>query len=1195
MSALHRFCCLTVFAACVACVTGRSGAQPVPDQRTAEEILRAEFVQPPDAARPWVYWFWLNGNITPEGIAADLAAMHRVGIGGALIMEVDQGAPVGPVDFMSASWRDMFQHVQREAQRWGLQINMNNDAGWNGSGGPWIQPAQAMQKVVWSETDVDGPADFAGTLPQPEKVADFYRDICVLAVPQTGDYRIDRIRAKAMYEVGGVGAIAREVIPAEHCIDRQKVVTLTERMNEDGRLEWSVPAGAWTILRFGHTCTGVENAPAPASGRGLECDKLSKEGIEAHFAGMMEKLAADTRIGPAIGTTGLVATHIDSWENGSQNWTGAMREEFQRRRGYDLLPYLPVMTGRVVDTLELSERFLWDLRQTVSELVLENYAGRFQQLAHAHGMRFTVEAYGCPCDALPFAGQSDEPMGEFWTPSGAAIETCKTMASAGHVYGQTIIGAEAFTSGDQEKWREHPATLKALGDRVFCAGINRFVFHRYALQPWTEQRAPGMTMGPWGQHYERTQTWWEWSAAWHQYLARCQYLLRQGLYAADICYVQAEAPPQGPRDYPHRGYGWDECPPEVVLTRMTVRDHRIALPDGMTYRLLVLPDSQTITPRLLRKVKELVAAGATVIGPRPVMSPSLADYPDGDAEVVSLAAELWGHPDGQDAQHHVYGQGRVLWGIAPEDALQADGVPPDFASGHALHYIHRTAGERELYFVANPHPYELTATCSFRVRGKTPAFWWPDSGRIEPAAVYQEDGAVTHVALPLPATGSVFVVFQDRQDGPDPVVPDPVVEVQRDGKLLVAAAPVPPIAVSVVQARYGVLDDPSRTRDVTRKVQDIVDQGTYSFPVSSLAAHDDPAEGTVKTLNVEYSIDGKQFTVRATDRMTVHLTDNAVPVQIEQADYGVPGDPQRTRDVRDKLQRLVDAGERSFVVARMAEGDDPAFMVVKTLHVEFTINGQQGRVSGTDPEIIHLVPASVMQPPAAVVRTDARGPAFLEVREPGDYICRSAAGRKVELSVKQVTPPTPLPGPWQVHFAPEWGGPGAVTFDQLGSWSDHADPGVRYYSGAATYTNTLTLPDELRTTGDRLVLDLGSVQVMARVTLNGTDLGTLWKPPFRLDITDVARTGENDLAIEVVNLWPNRLIGDEQLPEDSERNPNGTLKAWPQWLIEGKPSPTGRLTFTSWRLWNKDDSLLPSGLLGPVTLCRVPRIPIAIP
>ncbi len=405
-------------------------------------------------------------------------------------------------------------------------------------------------------------------------------------------------------------------------------------------------------------------------------------------------------------------------------------------------------------------------------------------------------------------------------------------------------------------------------------------------------------------------------------------------------------------------------------------------------------------------------------------------------------------------------------------------------------------------------------------------------------------------------------------------------------------APAPPIQVTVTKARYGVLDDPQRTRDVTEKVQRKMDNWEYVFPVSSLAEGDDPAPSVAKTLSVEYTIDGKPFTVKAADRDMIHLSGDAIPVQIDKALYGVLNDPQRTRDVRDKLQRLVDAGERSFRVARMAEGDDPAFLVVKTLDLEFTMNGQRGHVTGTDPETIHLVPASVLRPPAAVVRTDEQGRALLEVREPGDYRWITASQNKREVSVKNVLPPVSVNGPWEVHFAPDWGAPPVVTFERLISWSDHSDAGVKYYSGTATYTKTLTVPGDTLAAGNRLYLDLGDVQAIARVTLNGHNLGTIWHPPFRVDITNIAKPDNNALEVQVVNLWPNRLIGDEQLPEDSERNPNGTLKAWPQWLLDGQPSPTGRFTFTSWRLWKKDDALLPSGLLGPVTLQVTRSIPM---
>lgn len=1139
----------------------------------SEAEIERGFLDPPESARPWVYWFWLNGNITREGITADLEAMKRVGIGGVLIMEVDQGAPLGPVDFISPRWREMFKHVVAEAGRLGLEVNMNNDAGWNGSGGPWIKPEQSMQKVVWSETAVTGPQSFKATLPQPETVAGYYRDIAVLAVPTPGDYRIENIKVKACYDIGHVGPPATAELPPEMVIPRDRIVDLTERIDAQGRLAWDAPAGNWTVLRFGHTSTGVQNAPAPASGRGLECDKLSKEGVEANFNGMMAKLIAD--VGPAAGKA-LAATHVDSWENGAQNWTARMREEFRGRRGYDLLPFLPAMTGRVVDSLEISERFLWDLRQTISEMVVDYYAGHLRELARQHGLRFTIEAYGSPCDNLPYAGRCDEPMGEFWI-GGGAIETCRGMASAAHIYGLPIVGAEAFTAGDAERWREHPASIKALGDRAFCEGINRFVFHRYALQPW-EDREPGMTMGPWGIHYERTQTWWEQTPAWHEYLARCQYLLRQGLFVADICYLQPETSPQGFQEHDRHGYNWDQCTAEVVLSRMTVREGRITLPDGMSYRLLVLPNARSMTPGLLAKIGELVKAGATVVGPRPLRSPSLSGHPECDREVERLATAIWGDGRGDKAGEHRFGQGRVVWGLSPEQVLARSGVQPDFTSRQRLRFIHRATGGTDLYFVSNPQPHELTSVATFRVSGKTPELWWPDTGRMERAAMYQEQDGRTSVLLPLGPSGSVFVVFREKGTSSDSLA-----AISRDGQMLWnAAAAAAPRAV-VQKAAYGVPGDPQRTRDVREKVQRKVDAGDYSFRVSELAAGDDPAEGVVKTLVVDYTIDGKPFTVKGQDSSIVHLTADAMKISVQKATYGVLGDAARTRDVRDKVQRLVDAGESSFQVARMAEGDDPAYLVVKTLVLEYTIDGRPVTVSGTDPETIDLAMPAATERIVELQRGDD-GSLRLDAWQAGRYSLATASGGSQNVEVAAIPTAVDIAGPWELRFAGESAASKRLKLKRLTSWSELSDPAAKYYSGTATYSTSFTVPQGLLGKGRRLDLDLGDVQVMARVKLNGSDLGLMWKPPFRADVTGLIAAGENRLEVEVVNLWPNRMIGDEQLPEDSQRNTNGTLKEWPAWLAEGKPSPTGRQTFTSWRLWKKDDPLLKSGLLGPVRI-----------
>ena len=1145
---------------------------------SAADDLERGFSHPPDSARPWVYWFWLNGNITSNGITADLEAMKRVGIGGVLIMEVDQGAPVGPADFMGRQWRDLFKHVAAEARRLGLEVNMNNDAGWNGSGGPWIKPEQSMQKVVWTETNLAGPKGFDGTLAQPETVAGFYKDIRVMAFPTTGAYRIAGIRQRALFETGLVDVPAGQSLPARMLIERSQVLDLTSRMGGDGRLQWDVPEGQWTVLRLGHTSTGVENAPASKTGRGLECDKLSKEGIEANFAGLMAKIVGDTRTKGAAANAGLVATHIDSWENGAQNWTAKMREEFQKRRGYDLLPFLPVITGRLVDSAEVSERFLWDLRQTISELVVENYAGHMRELAHAAGLRFTVEAYGAPCDSIPYAGASDEPMGEFWVPNGA-METCRGMASAGHVYGKRIIGAESFTAGNQEKWREHPGSLKALGDTAFCEGINRFVFHRYALQPWAQDRRPGMTMGPWGQHYERTETWWEQSAEWHRYLARCQFLLRQGLFVADICYVQPERPPQGFEGHPRLGYDYDECGPDVVLNRMSVKNGLIMLPDGMSYRLLVLPQTARMTPPLLRKIKELAEAGATIVGVPPQKSPSLSGFPECDSEIRELARRIWGDSDASPIAERRLRSGRVFRQREPEKILSDMGVAPDFTSGEPLRYIHRRADGTDIYFVANRTPRSLTTTGAFRVSGKVPELWWPDTGKLERAAVFQEGNGRTSVGLTLGPSGSVFVIFRNPLARAVAAT-----RLLHDGEPVLSAQLGSQPSVRIERATYGVPNSPDRTRDVRQKVQQKVDTGERSFKVSSLAAGDDPAPEVAKTLVVDYVIGGNHYTIKGQDPTTVHLTADAVGLVVEKARYGVLDDPKRTRDVRDKLQRLVDAGESSFPVARMAEGDDPAFMVVKTLEVEYTLNGKRMTARGTDPELIELSPLAADRELVAELHATNDRNLALQAFKPGKYEVEFRDGTRRQFSAAEIPQAQEVSGPWAVRFAAGWGAPAQATFEKLASWSSHADPAIKYYSGTAVYSAAFELPRTLLKGNRRLYLDLGRVEVMAEVKVNGKHFPLLWKPPYRLDVTAAARAGQNTIEVAVVNLWPNRLIGDEQLPEDSERNPDGTLKRWPQWLLDGKSSPAGRYTFTSWRLWKKTDLPLESGLLGPVKL-----------
>jgi hypothetical protein len=752
-------------------------------------------------------------------MTADLEAMRQAGIGGAIFLEVNIGIPRGPVEFMSPAWRELFVHAVREADRLGIEIALGTGPGWCGTGGPWVKPEQSMQHLVASETTVTGPRSFEAELPRPQPRVPFfgektltpdlarlwreyYREVAVLAFPTPrGNRRIAAIEEKALYQRApysskpGVKPLLpapaeHPVTPAEETIARERIVDLTSQLTSDGKLRWEVPAGEWTILRFGRTATGQTTRPAPTPGLGFESDKFDPAALDAHleqFAGrLIREIGPNRRPG-----RGLTTLHFDSWEMSAQNWSANFRAEFQQRRGYDPLRFLPAMTGRVVGSEETTERFLWDLRQTAQELVIANHVTRLREMAHRHGLQFSSEPYDMnPCADLSLGAVADVPMCEFWWKGFDTAYSVIEAASIAHTNGREVVAAEAFTSQPGEDWRAYPAVMKAQGDWAFAAGVNRIAFHRYQHQPWPE-RKPGMTMGSYGVHWEHTQTWWSLVPAYHQYLARCQHLLRQGRPVADILYLATEGAPlvfrppvsAMPGRLPdRRGHNFDGCSPEALRERVTVKDGRLVLPDGMSYRVLVLPERATMTPGLLRKVHELVRAGATVIGPRPVKSPGLEGYPQCDEEVARLAAELWGPCDGRQVKSHAFGRGTVIWDatvpLAPgsEPAQYGDysiaarvlaelGVAEDFESDGPLRYTHRRAGGTEIYFVANKEARAVEARAVFRVKGKLPELWDPLTGEQRPLPEFAPKGDRTVVPLRFAPEQSYFIVFRD---GPGP-------------------------------------------------------------------------------------------------------------------------------------------------------------------------------------------------------------------------------------------------------------------------------------------------------------------------------------------------------------------------------------------------------------------------------------------
>lgn len=1109
-----------------------------------------QFENPPAADRPWVYWFWKNGNISREGITADLEAMDRVGIGGVILMEVALSVPPGKYTFFSDEWRGMFKHAVMEADRLGMVVSMNSAPGWTGSGGPWVTPAQSMQKVVFSETTVTGPTRVSIQLPQPDAVLEYYQDIAVLAFPTlTREFRLGDIAEKALYKRGAFSSqpAVRASLPAVakygdappgSTIAIDQIINVSAHMAQDGLLTWEAPAGNWTILRIGHTSTGQTNRPAPLPG--LECDKLDPKALDSHFHAFIDTLLGD--IGPEA-KDALVAVHLDSWEVGAQNWTRSFREEFTQRRGYDPLPYLPAMTGRVVQSVEISERFLWDLRQTVSDLIVENHGRHLRGLAHEQGLWFSVEPYDMtPCDDMTLGATGDVPMCEFWSKGFDTRYSVKEATSVAHVYDKPIVAAEAFTSID--RWLFHPGTIKAQGDWAFCEGVNRFVIHRYVHQPYSNIR-PGLSLGPHGLHYERTQTWWEFSRPWHEYLTRCQHVLRQGRFVSDILYLSPEGAPnvfQSPDPAP-RGYKYDACTPQALGKAATNSREMAQLFGEDRYRLLVLPVTETMTPELLSQVRDVAEHGVPVIGVPPHKSPSLTNYPKCDERVQLIADTLWNTRD------------EKLRVVLPR--MPGNGATPAEDRRGALARAH-WIWHRETDTAAPPPPGKRY----FRRVVSLP-----------------EDAAIRSARVIITADNA-FSLY--------------------------------------VNGTFAV-DGENLNELFAADVAPLLRPGTNLIAVAAENKGGKPnAAGLVAALTVQLT-DGREISI-ATDEQWLSTTSadhtwtreaNAagwIPVQ----DLGLFGIAP-WEDVGKTASRIapypdskqIEEVLREFGVLPDFEADARlgyAHRRVDQFDIYFVSNGSHDRVdtictfrvANKTAELWHPETASRRELAELTSSSDGRTTvplrfepteSYFVVFRPHDLSIPAHPADRSKKAFPDYTVVATIEGSWDVSFDPRSGGPAEpVTFEQLTDWSQHSTDGIRYYSGTATYTKTIDIPAELLKRQRPLYLDLGRVEVVAAVQLNGADLGIAWKSPFHVALGEAAQPGINTLTVRVANLWPNRMIGDEHLPPDSDRDEGGTLLHWPQWMLENKTSPTGRYTLATWRHWNADSPRIPSGLLGPVTL-----------
>ncbi|MDR1454392.1 MAG: glycoside hydrolase family 2 [Tannerella sp.] len=838
----------------------------------------------PDSMKLAVYWYWISGNITKDGVVRDLEAMKKAGINRAFIGNIgldEPGIVEGSVKLFSPEWWDITHTAMKKATELDIEIGLFNCPGWSQSGGPWVKPEQSMRYLASSEIIVKGPQK-AADIRLPEVAEDAMADVKIIAYPAPGNgspavtkswniekragreltidlpleqaapvrtltirtnkptrfdaelfvkegasyrllkkIRVDRsnpalnvgfdpyapvviaipetnasafrfaIPAKESVGEAVVTLSTRPMVerwpektlakmfqtplpmwhdylwdrqpetPADLCVDPRNVIDLTERV-KDGVLSWDVPDGEWVVTRTAMRTTGVTNAPAAPEGRGLETDKMSKKHIEAHFDAFIGEILR--RIPESDRRTFRVVVE-DSYETGGLNWTDDMIEKFQDAYGYSPVPYLPVLNGVIVGSCDLSDRFLWDLRRLVADRVAYDYVGGLREISNRHGLSTWLENYGhwgFPGEFLMYGGQSDEIGGEFWSEGSLGDIENHAAASCGHTYGKRQIWAESCTSGGPV-FSRYPNIMKQRVDRFFTEGINATLLHVFIQQAY-EDRNPGMAAW-FGNEFNRKNTWFDHLDVFGTYLKRCNLMLQQGLYVADVAYFIGEDAPKmtGVRtpELP-KGYSFDYMNAEVLLTRASVKDGKLTLPDGMQYSLLVLPQLKTMRPEVLRKISELVNAGLVILGPAPEHSPSLRNYPDADSEVAALAAGLWG--DGSEKIRTV-GKGKVFSdGHSIEEVFAAKGLRPDLqiSDNPGILFIHRTLPDGDIYFISNQNNRSVTINPQFRVTGRIPELWNPLTDEIRVLEEFDISENVTTVPLELREYESSFVVFRKK-------------------------------------------------------------------------------------------------------------------------------------------------------------------------------------------------------------------------------------------------------------------------------------------------------------------------------------------------------------------------------------------------------------------------------------------------
>ncbi|MFV8341299.1 glycosyl hydrolase [Flavobacterium sp. XS2P39] len=1128
-------------------VTGLVSGQ-VPHQEGA-----ALFQPTKESSKPWVYWYWMQSAYSKTGITADLEAMKQAGIAGAYLMSIKGPTEPPlinpPVLQLSAEWWDMVHWALTEADRLGLKIAFHAADGFAVAGGPWITPEMAMQKVVWSETAVNGGARITAKLSVPTGYQGYYKDIATFAIPlketqltsqeqlptvtssaantevsflanpkKEGNFKLDEkgwiqyefkkpfncksilIETKGnnhqaqrlivevsddgvhfrfhermiaprhgwqdtdapythaikpvtatffrlVYDPSGTepgaedldaakwkqnlkvsritlsnqslidnfegksGAIwrlspqtTRAQIPDENCVSKAEMINISKFMDAEGTLSWNAPKGKWKIVRMGHTSTGHMNATGGA-GKGLEVDKFNPETIRFqldHWFGEAIRTA-----GPELAAKVIKILHIDSWECGSQNWSSVFQAEFIKRRGYDIVAYLPVMAGIPIESAETTEKVLYDLRKTIAELIGDNFFGTVAEEAKKAGVKFSSEnvAPTMVSDALLHFKHVDYPGGEFWlrSPTHDKPNDMLDAISGGHIYGKSIIQAEAFTELRMD-WDEHPGNLKTLADRNYALGINRFFYHVFVHNPWTD-RKPGMTLDGVGSYFQRDQTWWEPGKAWVAYCQRVQFQLQKGSPVIDLAvFIGEDIPSRSvlpdrllpfipnvfgsqrlasekerlenvnqptakmPKEVTYsknitdlsqwvnalNGYKYDSFNSDVLLNNAKVKNGKVVFSDAIAYSALLFPGSHKMAPekmislQVAEKIVALVKQGATVfIAEKPVRIPGLHSDVD-KGKWQNIVNEIWGGiPDSKEIKNS-----GTSWKLGKGNVIQLPYLGNDFSE---------IGIQQDVFF--------------------------PKLNREETTTIDW-----THRSTP-----------------------------QEDIYFL------------------------SNQKEVKTEV-------LVSFRVSG------------KTPELYHPVSDKTTALKN----------------------------WKTENGRTIIPLQFDKNESYFVI-------------------------------------------------------------FKDVKEPQK---KSVTGQNWSDFETVET----LSENWAVQFDPKFHGPSeTVETAALFDWSTATNDSIKYYSGTAIYKKDFSWKGK---SNGKIWLDLGKIANIAEVSVNGKDCGTLWTYPYKVDISEALKKGKNTLTIKITNTWANRLIGDQKLSKED------------------------RLTWTTapFRLEGRD--LLKAGLLGPVTIVK---------